>query len=145
MYSCADILSFLQLSLALMQLIEIWRHSSITSEVRAQLEGHYSDTYIGKLMLCPWCLSVQAAFAVLVINELASHVLALQSLRVAGTEIDWEQFGFHPMLLLTAWWITVCLAWLAKVILLGLAVSRAANLMNDFFHDRLRTPNRTRL
>jgi hypothetical protein len=118
-------MTYLIAALATWQIIEIWRHSTLFSSARATVELWPGK--LGELLMCPWCLSVYCACFCL-------FVLSLPT--------DWTVSWLHPWLNFIPWFLWLGTAF-AKLVIGAFAVSRLANLANDYFHDYSRTPRFT--
>ncbi len=109
-----DATQLLIAALATWQAVEVWHHSLLFAGARASLE--LEDGFFVQLLLCPFCLSVWVA------------------LLCCG--VVWA--GWPPP---TPLGLLVCsFLGMAKLFVYTLAASRLANLGNDFFHARCRTP-----
>lgn len=98
-------------ALATWQIVEIWHHSFLLAPLRSRTE--LWENKLGELLGCPYCLSVWVAFLC---------VGGLWLGDVGNTE--WYSFLFDGI----------------SLVIHGFAVSRLANLGNDFFHPKCRTP-----
>ena len=110
-----SLVEMLIIGLAVNQIIEIWRHSTLFQQTRYWLQvwqyevaawkPHPSNkiaTFIPDLLLCNWCFSVWIALVVAIVYV-------------------WGN-------------------WIAWLLVVALAGSRIANLINDVAYDYLRTP-----
>ena len=123
-----NLIDLLIMALATWQAVEIWNHGSIFASFRARIEL-WNDK-LGTLLLCPFCLSVWVAFA----------VVAIMSASVPDFPEQGVTMWRHAWL--TCVWVTMKAA---KVFVIILAVSRLANLGNDLSHAYCRTPRSDRL
>lgn len=111
--------------LAVWQAVEIWRHSLLFAGLRARAE--LLEGRLGELLGCPWCLSVWAAWLLV----LPPFLLPLPS---ALSVLDMPGASFAAWCAFRAW----------ELFVYGLAVSRLANLLNDALHGVCRTPRADR-
>lgn len=100
-------------ALATWQAVEIWKHSELFASRRQDLELSES-WFLRSLGNCGWCLSVWVALPAVALAQLPWR--------------PWDDVGR-------------CLGNVGFLIVHALAVSRLANLGNDVFHDRCRTPH----
>lgn len=107
-------------ALATWEIVEIWQHSSIMASWRARAE--LLTGRIGDLLRCGFCLSVWVAWLV--------TLIVLVPLPPA--EGFWD-------------WTGRCIVAGAKLVLVGFAVARLANLGNDLTHAKCRTPHANRV
>lgn len=112
-------------ALAVWQAVEVVNHSEAAAPVRAAAEA--TDALWARILRCPYCLSVWAGAA-------AAAALLLTPARPTGEFPAgwpvWDGIRF------VAW----NAAFLVRLGLYGLAVSRLANLANDVAYDAGRTP-----
>ncbi len=106
-------LAILVLALATWQAVEIWRHSTLFVGERAYWQSR-EDSWLGRMLSCPWCLSVWVA-AVLVLWYLSTEPVSV---------------------------ISTVTKELLQLPINALAISRLANLANDLTHPLCRTPGR---
>lgn len=105
-------------ALATWQIIEIWHHSLLFAGRRAVVETWTNK--LGELLVCCFCLSPWVAlFCTLVVYCNDVHIEWLN--RIIGQD-------------------TRLAIWFAKSVITALAVSRLANLGNDYFYSICRTP-----
>lgn len=107
---------FVIVSLACVQALEIWRHGKIFVELRAWLSCEPFGSSITTLLLCTFCLSPWVGFAAAIWLD-ADTML---------TDAD----GMLTWLLASA----------LRIFVLGLAIARLSNLINDLTHGYCRTP-----
>lgn len=134
------------LALATWEVVELWHHGSIFADWRAQTE--LWDYPWRTLFSCPFCL---APWTALVLRMSASKAVYIGIDTLVGVIVLHEIFNARNRLpwpyLLTVLAIgLLALAGIAHNVfdthLLGLAAARLANLGNDLFHERCRTPGR---
>lgn len=113
------LIDFLAAILACNQVVEIWNHGSIFATRRAQIE--LSDGWFASLLRCMFCLSVWVGWLVCLAVLAANYLPGFLSFNYP------TEFLTFPL----------------RLFVYGLAVSRAANLINDLLYDRLRTPKQT--
>lgn len=113
-----DIATLLVAGLATWQIVEVWHHSSLMATWRARTQ--LWENKLGELLGCPFCLSVWVGLLAATVGLLplpaADGVLAGLCLLLLGA---------------------------AKLVVLGFAVARLANLGNDLTHKWCRTPRDT--
>ncbi len=110
----SDLLLF---GLAANQIVELWRHSPLfeTYYEAAKARGW-------TVLECGWCLSVWVAFGLMVIRTLVTAIIGLQTYWCA--------------------WPAIACAGITYLVICALAISRLANLLNDFSKPWNRTPGR---
>lgn len=122
-------MNFLQLliaALATWQVVEIVHHGSIFAKQRAKWE--LMDTFASQLLLCPFCLSVWVG--VLLAAVMFGERCVFDDSKFAGH--TWYGVAFLG---------TLRILWLfAVTFVYGLAVSRLANVANDYLYDYTKTP-----
>lgn len=114
-------LNLLIAALAVWHVVEVFHHGSVFATVRARLE--LSERFFARMMLCPFCLSVWAAFV--------ATPFALP--RIEPT----KHFDDQP--LVWAWYGLHGFGFMAMV---AFAIARLANLGNDLTSEWCRTPGR---
>jgi hypothetical protein len=103
-------------AMAVWEAVEIWHHSSLFSDARARVE--LWEGKIGELLMCPFCLSVWVALAVVSLVEVSAYTSL-----------------YGPR------WATYC----SSIPIYTLAVARLSNLFNDLTYKSTRTPRHNRM
>jgi hypothetical protein len=116
----------LVLALAVNGTVEVWRHSALTAERRAELELERDPLFFDRVLLCPWCLSVWTGWLLALLYfgcdlELPAEWPAAWHERLPLYLLQW---GCHG----------------TRTLIQGLAAARAANLLNDLTYASCRTP-----
>lgn len=109
-------------ALAVWEAVEVWHHSSLTAGWRGRAE--VIEGWRGKVLTCPFCLSVWVALLVLLI-------VWAGEVRLYPPSSDWAAA-------LAGLWAVFF--GLARWLVYALAVARLANVGNDLCHRRCRTP-----
>ena len=105
------------LSLATSHVLEVWRHGKILQDWRAWMETQPLGSFVSEAALCTFCFGLWVAWALVFLFY---------------TETPLEEFKKYPPL-----YIFVLLQ---RAFVIGLAVARAANLINDLTYGYCRTP-----
>lgn len=125
---------FVILTLASGQAIEIWRHGAIMAPFRMRVDIGVPPPLVPQplhasaveLLKCPFCLSVWVA-AIVYLAQHISGVLIFNN--------DTQGLARN---------VGIFLGDMLRVPILALAISRAANLINDLTYPYSRTPGRQR-
>ena len=132
------VIEFVATVLATWQIVEIWRHSSLLAGWRARVEvwdDRFPWGFAQGLLSCPYCLSVWVGWLIVGLLSLSSDCEPwLLKLRYEPYTLSWQICGLTGLGLL----------WVVKVLVWGLAISRAANLGNDITHQFCRTARNNR-
>jgi hypothetical protein len=111
-----SLVELLIMSLAVWEIIEIWRHSSLMASWRARAE--LLEGRLGELLRCGFCLAPWVSWCVCLVVLLPAP---------DKKEDFWD-------------WTSWAAVWSMKLLILGFAVARLANLGNDLTHAVCRTP-----
>jgi hypothetical protein len=118
-------------ALATWQIVEIWHHSSLFAELRAELQAE-PDGFITNLLLCPWCLSVWVGLGVWI-------ALSYPPYHWIDEWFDaWKSQSAGVSHFLAG--LVLLLRSVPRICCYAFAISRLANLASDLSHSVCRTP-----